>query len=56
MRLAARYAFSDISAYLNTDRNNVVGRTHLDTKETKLLNWRLGINRVNYLGNTNNIY
>ena len=59
MRTAARIAFKDISSELGTnlhaghEDNFLVTPSFLDTKETRRLNKLLGVNSLNYFGNTN---
>tara|TARA_R110000822_G_scaffold32188_1_gene92646 strand:+ start:3101 stop:3337 length:237 start_codon:yes stop_codon:yes gene_type:complete len=61
MKTARVYALHDISEHIKNDLKETFGSgdvwfvsaTALNTKENQKLNRRLGVNRVNHLGNKN---
>lgn len=63
IKSAADLAFKDISTYFKengiqtamTEKKEtfIVTKEHVFTKESRDLNWQLGVNKVNYKGNRN---
>ena len=64
IKTAARLAMKDISNYLKTNEFKIVDEcfdvwvvtpTFMDTKETRLLNKKLGLRNINNFGNKNGL-